>query len=245
MKNFIKNNSSFLSAFVTYVICLAIALFLGGESPLMVNAFICIGGAVVLAWAVSMAAKFVRNYRMDTKALTLAGIEKVFQSRGYAPKKDSKDQIMFKYSVPDLTWRLRYDEETKKLTVALAFQFEDMEKVRIAQEATNAVMPNNKMVRMYMKPVNETLFFFISVENFLTRQSDFDRFIESYLEIMVKALNEHDACCRKIVEEKSKEPEAARIGFVSPMREKINAFDKENPDATEAERRSFIESIRK
>lgn len=162
------------------------------------------------------------------------------------PERSGDMQIRFQHHFNDVIWTLQYEESIGRLVIGMVFPLGSVEDAEVAKQVASDTMGQHKMVRMFVKTINGRQLFFVSVDTFQTRQETFDTDLDKYLGMLVEAMLAQDDAFRKRVEERNGvRQDKPKIGFYSPMREKIAAFDKENPDATEAERNRFIESIRK
>ena len=243
-QRFFRRNAGVIPAFVLYALCL-LSVFLWGEHyTLLIYVMVGIGVLGVLVWGGINAANWLRMVKIERKPLTLSGIESVLRDKGLFPERAGDKQFLFQHEFNNTKWSLQYEEEIGRLVIGLVFPLDNPADADMVRSAAAEVMANHKMVRLYQKTRGEQSLFFLAIEAFQTRQAEFDRFFDKYLELMVDAMKAHDAICRKTIELRSRPTESNRIGFVNPMREKINEYDKSNPDASEAERKAFIESIR-
>ena len=243
--SFFHVNGTLLSVTGCYAVCLAAVLVLGGETVVLKMVM---GGLGLLGVAVFGMVRLVRLARVLKESrgtLTLARIAEVLKGMGIPAEVISEDRVRFAYKFGNVGWVLRYCAEEGRMSIGIAMPMDDPSNVEIAQKGGNEVMSKHKMVRLFLRTHEEKTIFLLTVELFITSLSDFRQFIGRYLDMMVEAMQEHDSICCKLAEERSHPKPSNRIGFVSPMREKIRAFDKMNPNATDAERNQFIENLRK
>lgn len=245
IKNFISKNSTVIATLFTYALCLSIVLIFGGEMPLERWVMIGAGFIAVLGYGCFRGAREVYGRLKAGRTLSVSRIANVLRGMGIPTVVTPKGQIEFQYQFPGITWRLLYDETSGKLKIALVFPMKNSDQEEIAQRGAAAVMPGNWMVRIYLKPVEDGRHLYLSIDTMVYSLEDFKHFISDYLDALIKAMKEHDTICRKIAEEYNTSHDTPKIGFFSPMQEKIRAFDKENPDATAAERKTYIEKLRK
>ena len=241
---FIQRNAAAISALTTYSLCLFAVLLLREWFYPLTTVMVCIGIAGMLLWAGFRSVVWLKAVNASRRRLCLSGIEKALRARGMETETAGEKQVLFRHYFNGVQWTAQYEEETGRLVIGLVFPLDNSTDVEVVKNAASEVMSKHRMVRLYLKSQGERLLFFLTIETFLTLQTDFNRFFDRYLELIVAAMKEHDALCRNAAEAKQTK-ERPKIGFVSPMREKIAAFDKANPDATEAERSEFIESLRR
>jgi hypothetical protein len=204
-----------------------------------------LGVTGILIWLGVRAIGRFKAMTVPRKKLNLSRIEKTLRARGMSPEKSGEKQLQFRHFFNDIQWTAQYEEEIGRLVIGYVFPLDNPADAKLAADAAAEVMAKYNMVRLFVKPQGERQLFFFTIETFLTMQADFERFLDRYLELIVDAMKEHNALCVKAVEERSQTKERPKIGFVNPLREKIEAFDKANPEATEAERILFIKTIRK
>ena len=243
--SFLCTNATILSVAGCYAVCLAAVLVLGGEA---VALKMVMGGMGFLGAVVFGLFRLVRLTRILKEArgtLTPERIVDVFKGMGISAEMISKERVRFTYKFGNVDWVLRYGIEDGRMTIGIAVPMDDPSNAEIAVKGGNEVMSKHKMVRMFLRNHEGKAVFLMTVESFISSLSDFRRFVGRYLDMMVEAMQEHDSICCKLVEERNQAKPANRIGFVSPMQEKIRAFDRMNPNASEAERNQFIESLRK
>lgn len=242
--SFIRRNAAAVSAFVTYSICLLTVIFLSECSFSLTAVMAYLGIAGIILWLGIRLVTWFKITKVSSRRLCLSGIEKTLRVKGKNPERAGEKQVLFRHFFNEVQWTVQYEEETGRLVIGLVFPLDNSTDTEIVKSSASEVMSRHRMVRLYLKSQGDRHFFFLAIESFLTLQMDFDRFLERYLELIVSAMKEHDALCRDAAETKQTK-ERPKIGFVSPMREKITAFDKANPDATEAERNEFIEGLRR
>lgn len=242
--SFIRRNAAAVSAIVTYSICLLTVICLGECSSPLTGVMACLGIAGIILWLGIHLVTWFKITNVSSRRLCLSGIEKTLRVKGMNPERAGEKQVLFRHFFNEVQWTVRYEEETGRLVIGLVFPLDNSTDTEIVKSAASEIMSRHRMVRLYLKSQGDRQFFFLAIESFLTLQMDFDRFLERYLELIVAAMKDHDTLCREAAETMRPE-ERPKIGFVSPMREKIAAFENENPNATEAERITFIESLRK
>ena len=240
----IQRNAAAISALATYSMCLLAVLLLRDCSFPLTTIMVCIGIAGMLLWTGIRLVVWLKDVNVSRRRLCLSGIEKVLRAKGMGPETAGEKQVLFRHFFNGVQWTAQYEEEAGRLVIGLVFPLDDSTDAEVVKNAASEVMSKHRMVRLYLKSQGERQLFFLTIETFLTSQTDFDRFFDKYLELIVAAMKEHDVLCSDAVEAKHT-TERPIIGFVSPMREKIVAFDKANPDATEDERSEFIESLRR
>lgn len=243
--SFLRTNATILSVAGCYAVCLAAVLVLGGEATLLKIVMGGLGFLAAVAYGLVWLVRLARVIRESRGALTLARIAEVLKGMGIPAEVISEDRVRFAYKFGNIGWVLRYCAEEGRMSIGIAMPMDDPSNAEIAQKGGNEVMSKHKMVRLFLRTHEEKTIFLLTVEMFITSLSDFRKFIGRYLDMMVEAMQEHDSICCKLAEERSHPKPSNRIGFVSPMQEKIRAFDKMNPNATEAERNQFIENLRK
>ena len=242
---FLRTNATILSVAGCYAVCLAAVVVLGGEA---IALKMVMGGMGIIGAVVFGLFRLVRLTRVLKEArgtLTLARIADVLKGMGIPAEMISEERIRFTYKFGNIEWALRYGVKDGRMTIGIAMPMDDPSNAEIAVKGGNEVMSKHGMVRMFLRSHEGKVVFLMTVEAFITSLSDFRKYVGRYLDMMVEARQEHDSICGKLVEEKNQAKPANRIGFVSPMQEQIRAFDRMNPNATEAERNQFIESLRK
>lgn len=244
ISSFIRRNAAAVSAIVTYSICLLTVIFLGECSSPLTAVMACLGIAGIILWLGIHLVTWFKITKVSSRRLCLSGIEKTLRVKGMNPERAGEKQVLFRHFFNEVQWTVQYEEETGRLVIGLVFPLDNSNDTEIVKSAASEVMSRHRMVRLYLKSQGDRKFFFLAIESFLSSQMDFDRFLDRYLELVVAAMQDHDSLCHEAVEAR-RPKERPKIGFVSPMREKIVEFDKENPEATETERRNYIESLRK
>lgn len=243
--SFFRNNATLLSVTGCYAVCLAAVLVLGGEAVVLKMVMGGLGLLGAAAFGLVRLVRLARVLRESRWALSIARIAEVLKSLGIQAEIISEDRIRFSYKFGNVCWVLRYGAEDNRMSIGIAMPMDDPSNAEIAVKGGNEVMSKHKMVRLFLRTAEEKTFFLMTVEMYIASLSDFRKFIIRYLDKMVEAMQEHDSICCKLAEERNQQKQPHRIGFVSPMQEKIRAFDRMNPDATEAERSQFIENLRK
>ena len=245
IRTILRANAAGLSALATYSLCLLVIIFQKTVPVPPVTAMVGLGIGGALIWLGIRTAGWVRTEMLARKRLTLSGIENTLKRRGMYPERTGEMQMQFRHHFNGVNWTLQYEETTGRLVIGMVFPLGSPEDAEVAKRVASDIMGQHKMVRLFVKTINEQQLFFVSVDTFQTRQATFDTDLDRYLGMLVDAMQAQDDACHKLMEERNSTRQKPKIGFYSPMQEKIAAFDKENPSATEAERNRFIESIRK
>ena len=244
-QRFFRRNVGVIPAVIMYALCLLSVLLLGRGNPQLVYVSMGIGVTGILVWCGVNVASWLQMVQTERKRLSLSGIERILRDKGLSPEKEGERHLRFQYVFNNTRWSLKYEEVTGRLVIGLVFPLDNPTDVDLVRNAAADVMATHQMVRLYQKMRDEQSLFFLVVETFQTRQVEFERFLDKYLELIVDAMKAHDAICHRAIEQRNRSSEKKKIGFESPMRDKINEYDRTNPNASEAERNSFIESIRK
>lgn len=241
---FFQSHATLLSVTGCYAVCLVSVLLFGGDAKILKMVMIGLGGVGAVTFGLFMLYHVVCSLKESKEVLTLTRIAGALKEMGIQTERVSDDQFRFSYQFREVSWLIRYVKDDNRLTIGIAMQMDDPTNAEIAIKGGNQVMSEHRMVRHYLRTFGDRTIFFSTVEMFISSFADFRKYIKRYLDLVVEAMQEHNNICSTLVDERSqKYPN--RIGFVSPMREKIQAFDRMNPDATEAERNQFIENLRK
>ena len=245
MTSFLRTNATLLAVTVCYGVCLTAVLLLGEYATALKMVMGGMGILAVLIFGLFKLVHLFHSLRESRGILTLSQIAAVLKELGIQTERVSDDQLRFCYQFGEVGWVIRYGKDDNRLTLGIAMQMDDPANAEIAVKGGNQVMSGHRMVRFYLRKAGDKNIFFSTIEMFISSLADFRKYIKQYLDLMVEAMQEHNEICSKLVEERSRPQQPNRIGFVSPMREQIQAFDRMNPNATEAERNRFIENLRK
>lgn len=241
----LRTNATILSVAGCYAVCLTAVHVLGGEAVVLKMVMGGMGFLGAIVFGLFRLLRLTRILREARGMLTLERIADVLKGMGIPAEMISRERVRFTYKFDNVDWVLRYGVEDGRMTIGIAMPMDDPSNAEIAVKGGNEVMSKHRMVRMFLRNHEGKAIFLMTVEAFISSLSDFRKFVGCYLDMMVEAIQEHDSICCKLVEERNQAKPANRIGFISPMQEKIRAFDRMNPNATEAERNQFIESLRK
>ena len=245
MTAFLRTNVTLLSVTGCYGVCLTAVLLLGADATVLKMVMGGLGLLAVFVFGLLKLVHLFHSLRESRGIMTLSQIATGLKELGIPKERESDDQLRFCYRFGDVAWVIRYGKDDNRLTLGVAMQMDDPANAEIAVKGGNQVMSGHRMVRFFLRRAGDKNIFFSTIEMFISSLADFRKYIKQYLDLMVEAMQEHNEICSKLVEERNRPQQPNRIGFVSPMREQIQAFDRMNPNATEAERNRFIENLRK
>ena len=241
-----RNNKVFTTSMICYALFWVIVV-LASYNILDVKTMTIAAGAVALV--VYGVVRLVRRLSMTrVTPLTLERIKKCLKKAGLEFS-ESNEGLSFTVGEVGIPVKLSYNQAENNLCLVIAIMTTGNEQARaMSMRACMAVMEKMANVRAILCSDAKDEKKIIVKFEVGGRVASLEAFKQGF-ESNVKLLIDAQGCFMKAGDEISKsmkeaESKAKKIGFYSPMKEKIDNFIKQHPTATEDEVRKYIDSIR-
>lgn len=241
-----KDNKVFATSMICYALFWGVVI-LASYNVLDVKTMTAAIGA--LALVVYGVGRLVRQMSLSkTTPLTLEGVKDFFKEIGL-DFSEEKDELSFNVGEAGIPVNLSYAQADNNLSLMIIMITKGNECMKeVAIRACMTVMDKISNVRAYLSPNvkdDKQIVVKFEIGGKVSSLEEFKFGFESYVKLLIDA----QSTFMKAGEEISKsQVEAGRkskkIGFYSPMKEKIDNFIKEHPTATADEVNKYIDSIR-
>lgn len=245
-----RNNKVFTTSLICYLLFLAVVLIESNNAFAIKQITIATGVGALAVYGVVRLVKALLCTKVTPLSFELI---KTYLKKEEFSFKENKSGLDFSFDGFPVPFNLSYSDESKKLVINLIMVLGNAkDRTReVASRASLSLMSKLPFVRIYFKEdinLNEkepslAIAFEVDTQvySFEEFKSSFAKYVKSIIDAQQGFMTEGDEISKSMKEAESK---TKKVGFYSPMKEKIDNFIKQHPTATEDEVSKYIDSIR-